>query len=464
MTDKYLRAAKACSDRGDYDGAFTLLSAELNERPERPEALYLMGHILRARGDLGVALHLLGKALAYEQKQPNLWMSYGATLHDLHRHEEAIEAFGVVAKMLPNDAMPPANTSAALVNMGRWRECIEAAEIAQKSDPENYIAKISRTFAELALGRWKDAWKNADYLYGNHLTVRVYCDPEEPAWDGTKGQTVVVTCDQGIGDQIMFAQCLPEMAKDCKEVIVECSPRMEGFFRRNFPMCTVYGTLKDKTGLQWPKQHAIDAHIHISHLGKFYRNRNEDFPRKPYAVPRPDLVEKWTGWLSQFPKPWIGVSWKGGIQSTQKHLRSIDLADLAPVLNVPATFIDLSYMDNNAEVAAWNLDNDGQVIRPPIDTTDYDDTIALAAALDEIVTVTTSLVHVCGSIGRTALVLVPAVAQWRYAYHYGDGKHMIWYDDGVTMYRQRGGEQWLMPINRVAKDLMAKYGRVRKAA
>jgi hypothetical protein len=165
-------------------------------------------------------------------------------------------------------------------------------------------------------------------------------------------------------------------------------------------------------------------------------------------------VEQWKEWLKPFPKPWVGIGWKGGIQQTQAHIRSMTLEDLRPILEKPGTFIDLSYMDNNAEIARWNIANKSQVIRPPVDVGDYDDTIALIAALDEMVSVTTSAVHVCGALGRSCHVLVPEVAQWRYAYRYGDGTQMIWYPDSVKMYRQKPGEVgWAHAVKRVAEAL-----------
>ena len=52
------------------------------------------------------------------------------------------------------------------------------------------------------------------------------------------------------------------------------------------------------------------------------------------------------------------------------------------------------------------------------------------------------------------LVLVPEVAQWRYAYVCGGGTEMLWYSpDSVKLYRQKGGESWARPIHRLAEDL-----------
>lgn len=440
----------------NWPKAWFAVNAALNEKPDDPLLLYLAGCVMRSQGHIGMALPLFGKALSFDQRQPNLWMHYGATLHDLNEWEDAIKAFSVVAQMLPTDPMPPANIAAAKTQQGKWNDAIKYADKALSLDAENYIAHISKSFACLALGRWVEGWRHGEYLYGRHLVVRVYnaAENEEPEWDGSPGKTVVVQCDQGLGDIIMFGQCLTDMVRDCREVIIECAERLVPLMKRNFPGVTVYGTLK-QAGQSWSLDHKIDAHIHISALPKFYRKLDVHFPRRPYITPDAQKVAKWREFLQRFPRPWIGVSWQGGIQQTQKHLRSLELAQLAPVLELPGSFFDLSYRDSEKEVNAWNARLQAHVVRPPIDQEDYDDTVALLACLDEVVTVTTTVVHACGALGRTARVLVPEVPMWRYAHRCGDG--MIWYpDDSVKLYRRKPGEQWESTIRRLAEDMKTR--------
>lgn len=444
-----LRAAHSAIKREDWPTAWALANKALTDDPDNPEALYLCGCTLRANGHIGLALVALSKALAKESKQPNLWMTYAATLHDLNRWKEAEQAFMHVHKMLPTDPMPPANIAATHVQRGHWRDTITWAQRALELDADSHIARIAHLFASLSLGRWREGWGFADALYGNHVPVRVYQD-EQP-WDGTKGQTVVVQCDQGVGDIVMFAQCLPRLQADCKTVIVECAERMVGMFRRSFPGVVVYGSLK-QASVDWLDNHKIDSSIHISYLGRHYLNRDEDFERKAFIRPDEAMVREWLDWLERFPKPWTGIAWRGGIQQTQTHLRSIDLLEFAPLMKA-GTYFDLSYQDSDREVAAWNLDNTVQIIKPPINTKDYDDTIALIAALDRVITVTTTVAHVCGALGKPAHVLVPAVAQWRYAYQFNGGTEMLWYPPGsVKLYRQAPGEiGWANVIKRVSQ-------------
>lgn len=465
VSDPRIIAVHGMLQRQDFLNAWPIVSEVLTEQPDEPQALYLAGCIMRSQGHIGVALQLLRRALAMNQSHANLWMHYGACLHDTHQYEEARECFKRVLKLSPDDIMPIANIAASYVQEGRAREAVEWADKALALAPNNHIAGIAKAFGSLGLGRWEDGWKYADFLYGTKLPFRVYTEHDEPVWDGTKGQTVVVQADQGLGDMIMFAQCLPEMVKDCKQVIVETNSRLAPMFARNFPEVHVYSTLKKESDLKWPLKYEIDAHIHISLLGKFYRKSDAEFPRKPYLSAAPKWREKWRKWLQQFPRPWVGLAWKGGIPITNTRARSLELPDLAPIIEAGGTMISLAYHECSSEIARWNIDHKEQIILPDLDNGGpYDETFALIAELDHVVTVTTTVAHACGALGKRASVLVNRVPAWRYVY---GGDSLMWYpENSLRLYRQAGGETTFEhAIQRLASDYQTfVLPRIREAA
>ena len=457
LIDERIALAHTAVKREEWDQAWSIVRDALNEDPENPAGLYLLALCMRAQNHTAGAMVVLRRVLAIAPKKVNVWMHYGACLHDLSRFDEAREAFLMVHKELPDDPMPMANIAAGYTQLGRASLAIEWADKALKLDPECRIARIAKGFSCLSIGRWSDGWEHLSELYGDTLVTRIYNPPgnEEPEWDGTHGKTVVVQCDQGVGDQIMFSQCIPDLQAVSRKVIIECSERMVPLFKRNFPGVEVHGTLKHKN-VNWAVKAGIDAHIHISGLGKWFRKRDSDFTRRAYLKPDPVLVSKWKEWLAKFPKPWVGIAWRGGLPQTGKADRSIELNDYAPLIS-RGTFFDLSYDDSGLEVSQWNIENDVQIKTPPIDRSNFDDTIALVAALDDVVTVTTTLAHVCGAIGRHAYVLVPAVPQWRYAYRADDGLGLVWYpSSSIRLYRRDHGEKTFEnAIKRVAKDMNA---------
>ncbi len=260
----------------------------------------------------------------------------------------------------------------------------------------------------------------------------------------------------------MFSQCLPQMAQDCKEVIVDTSERVSDLLKRSFPGITVYGTLKLVEN-EWPHHHPIDAHIHISHIAKFYRREDSEFPKIAYLKPDPERQAKWRAWLEQFPKPWIGIAWRGGITRTNEVDRSMELKEFAPIIRQGGTMISLAYQDVKAEISAWNATNPEQIQTPDIDNDGpYDETLALIAELDHVVTVTTTVAHACGAIGKRAYCFVNRHPAWRYCY---GGDHLMWYPDTLTLYRQLPGEiGWDHVVKRAARDLEAFVFAGRKAA
>ena len=76
--------------------------------------------------------------------------------------------------------------------------------------------------------------------------IRNYAQHELPEWDGSPGKTVIVYGEQGIGDEIMFASLLPEMIRDCKQVIFDCHKKLHRLFAASFPMIDIYPTREDE--------------------------------------------------------------------------------------------------------------------------------------------------------------------------------------------------------------------------
>lgn len=195
MSDDFLRAAALAFQRREYGAAWKFANDALNETPDRVEGLYIAGCCMRETGNLGTALTLFRRALAMQPAQLNLWMHFAATLHDLNEWDEARDAYLMVLKTNPKEALAHANIAAGYVQQGQLRKALEWADKALEINPTSHIAHIARGFANLGLGRWRSGWQDAEYLYGHHLMTRVYRprDNEEPVWDGTPGKTVVLT-------------------------------------------------------------------------------------------------------------------------------------------------------------------------------------------------------------------------------------------------------------------------------
>jgi tetratricopeptide (TPR) repeat protein len=414
----------------EVDLAWPYVSEMLNMDMDDAGALYLCGIVMRERGHIGLAAQLFRRAVSIDPKYSNVWLHFAACLQDAHQYAAAMQIWRMLDRKQPNNVDFLANMANTMLHQGKFHDALNTIdrviELAGEQSRPGY--QSVRGMACLALERWKEGFEGYRGLYGDIIVIRKYCQPEEPEWDGTPGKTIVVQCDQGIGDELRFSSVLPDLARDCT-VILDCHPKLEHLFRRSFPqLAAVHGTRKLRV-VDWLKDWKIDASHHISSLGRFYRKLSSDFPRKPYLVPDEERRAKWRARLAALPRPLVGLAWQGGSEKTVREHRSFDLATFLPLMEAGGSFIDLSYHDSSAEVARFNDVAPVKLLRFDIDTSNYDETLALVAELDLVVCVPTAILHAAGAIGKQCFVYTPNFPNWEFGNNRDD---MIWYPPGVV--------------------------------
>ena len=133
-----------------------------------------------------------------------------------------------------------------------------------------------------------------------------------------------------------------------------------------------------------------------------FRRSEHAFPaHRGYLRADDARVADWRARLAALgPGLKVGLSWRGGSAHTRTKLRSIPLADLAPVLRVPGCrFVSLQYGAVDEDIATLAGETGIELVHFPEAIADYDETAALVSALDLVVTVCTSIVHLTGALG-----------------------------------------------------------------
>lgn len=228
---------------------------------------------------------------------------------------------------------------------------------------------------------------------------------------------LLVYGEQGVGDEVMFAQTFNEVLPYADEVIVECEPRLEDIFSRSFPKLKFHGR-KDLRDADWI-DHA-DAKVLMGELVARFRRSKGSFLPGGYLIPDKEKVAYWKTWLEEnVEKPWVGYSWAGrqGFLDFSKE-----------------GWINLQYGD-------WEIPEG--LVTPPIDLKeDLEDVFAIVFNLDKVVSVANTLVHMAGSLNvKTECILTPGEGQVNNAinYRFGMGNKILWHPS-VDVYRNPG--QW----------------------
>lgn len=447
--------AQELIDKGEYVEAWKLLDGVLDDNPEDQAALFLIGNILLKINKLGLGYNIFKYLSTLAPNRPEIWSNLGRSLQTMDRSQEAEEYFKKSLSLDKDNFAALNNLAVIYLNTGRPEQALHYSNLALKIKPEDRDGLAARGMAKLQLHDYATGWDDYDWSIGNDFRkVRIYRQPEEPIWEGEPNQTVVVFREQGFGDEILFSCCIPDMIKTCKKVIIDCDPRLEGMFKRNFPEVDVYGTGYDKD-LKWPKDYEIDASLPIGGLPRFFRRTRESITGEKFLEACPKRRIQYRALLDSLgPGKKIGLAWNGGkhianiMVKDEAMQRSVKLKDLAPLIVPGNHYISLEYKPSQKEI-----DESGLPVHEFSWATlsrDYDDTAALVSELDYVISVATTMVHLCGALGVECYCLTPTYPNFRFS----NQGPMIWHKS-VHLFRNR--DNWAKVI-RTLKSYLSDRG------
>lgn len=442
--DARLEQAKLAHERDNLAEAEALYHEVLNSAFGNTEVLYLLGTLYLQQGRTGLAAALFKQAISLRGYYPEALQNLGTCFRMENKLEAAEEMFRLTLEHNPSAELW-SNLGSLYVNNGTPEQALEYFDKALALQPDNQAIQFNRSLALLELGRWREGWAGYEAGFaGGNRRPRHYRDV--PAWDGSAGETIIVWGEQGLGDEIMFASCLPDLIQRSKRVVFDCHPRLVTLFERSFGI-TCHGTRKT-LACDWVEDVKADASVCVSSLAGRFRNEDSDFPGTSFLKFNPDkaasLRAKGDGRLR------VGIAWSGGVKKTRTDLRTVPLKLWRPILEQNAEFYSLHYMTDAArEVCAFEEETGLRLKHRPtiIEARDYDETAALVASLDLVISVPTTIVHLAGALGVPCICLTPSRPAWRY----GVRGPMRWYRS-VTLERQMS-DDWPSVMTRVATTL-----------
>lgn len=425
-------------------------------------ALICATHIYYKGNKYTTAYQFARRAAGIGANNAYCWGNLANIEHELYRFDQAefcIKKGLEAAKDKAQYAFLRKIQAATLIQAGDWERAVRASRIALAlQDSAKNRANLGISL--LAVGKWEEAWPLYAEIIGRDQSARKMQYLDEPLWDGSKGKSIVVYEEQGIGDVISFASVLPDVLKDCK-VVLDVRPSLAGLFRRSFPEATVYGSfsgvdidgVEQGIGEDWRAKHQIDASISIGGLARHYRPSPESCPGVPYLVADPERKARWQALFASCGKPVIGVAWSGGMDHTGARNRYWTLEQLLPVFQaVDAVWVSLQYKDCSEEIKAFKAAHPEIDLRsyPETLSKDYDDTAALVDSLDMVFSMQTAVIHLAGALGKECWCFVNKHSQWRYG---PNTQTTFPWAKSVRLWRNVDG--W--PLQEAANELREKW-------
>jgi tetratricopeptide (TPR) repeat protein len=416
--------------------------------------LTLAPQFLGARANLGTALARLGRfeealtqydaLLAMHPAQPELLVNRGSALTSLGRLDEAIEAFGRALALRPDYVRARLGRGAALAALNRHQQALKDFDAVLAADKNNADAQHNAALSLLTLGDYARGFQKyeARWLRTGMPGRRSI---GKPLWLGEyplARKSILVHAEQGLGDTIQFARYVPQLARAGAKVVLEVQPALCSLLSRLDGVASVVAR-----GETLP---AYDVHCPAGSLPLALRTEVSSIPANvPYLAANEDRVARWRERIERLPSPRIAVAWAGSADHANDRNRSITFERFAPVLAGQGSFISIQREprrgDTDALARLPNVTHVGDAL------IDFEDTAAVLALADLLISVDTSVVHLAGAMGRPVWVLVPFQPDWRWLL---DREATPWYPS-VRLFRQPKPGDWESVIATVRDSLSA---------
>ena len=324
---------------------------------------------------------------------------------------------------------------------------------------DSVTMRWNRSFVELRLGNFKVGWE----LYENGLDAKVgKIGRPLPAQvktvplvtdlaDLDPKKYTLFCSEQGIGDQVLFMGALQEALQDYPRAAIIAEERMVALLQRSFPQVKVY-PYAFVLGLT-KQTKRLNGVFPIGSLMRHYRPSARSFGNTPEQYLKVSQVhhQKYGALLrdSISSKEIIGISWSGGFWDRQIRTKSIDFETLVRGLmqGEDRRLVCLQYGDTTKERELSKKNGWPVTFINGMDfKKDIDGWVAVAAACDRIVSVSTALVHFMGAIGKRVDLLL-SDKQAPFIWGVSEGQSLPY--KSVTIWRKKEAETFSELIKRM---------------
>jgi Flp pilus assembly protein TadD len=448
--------------------------AILKDNPDDANALNLLGSLAGELGRYDEAITLLKKAAAIGPTHAQFHGNLGALYQKLYRYDKAIASLRTAVALRPDYAVAHQNLGNAYLavsdlknaemdlrkavalaptwdaaqndlgcvyrQLGKLDQAAAQFKAAHQVNPNYPDANWNLALIDLLLGNFDAGWKGYEWRTKcPGITIRR--DIAQPRWTGgdIRGKTILLHAEQGFGDTFQFIRYAPMVAERGATVIVESQPDLVNVLQsvRGISQIIPFGQPTP----------AFDAHSPLMSLPLAFGTTLQSIPATtPYIDASPERIADWSRRLGPHAKKRLGLAWFGRPTHPDDRRRSIPLQQFAPFQEIEsAQFVSLQINPPGSLLPGLDLKDFSA------DLHDFQDTAALIANLDLVISVDTAVAHLAAAMNKPVWLLLPFIPDWRWLLNRGDSP---WYPS-MKLFRQPSLGDWTSVIANVADALRA---------
>lgn len=420
---------------GMHEQAEKLFRHYVDHAPDRPEGINNLASVIRDRGRREEAIELLRAAIMERPDAHMLWNTLGTILIENGDLQSAFAFFNEAVRLDPKFGKARYNLGQVKLGLGDAAGALEDCDEAMKrvvTADDRAMMQLARSSYCLALSRLGDGWDDYEARFSPQFSDVTNFNIDRPRWKpgaDISGKTFLVIGEQGLGDEVLFANVLPDvirkMGPDGK-LRIAVERRLVPLFQRSFPDAEVTAhtthvwATRPLRSAPNTDHSSVDLWTPIGSLMREFRRNLEDFPgpavppaREGFLTADPKRVAHWRRLLKTAPPgPKVGLLWKSLISKDARQRYFSPFDQWAPVVKTPGvSFVNLQYGDCSEELARAESEFGVKIWNPPgIDLkNDLDDVAALCCAMDQVIGFSNATLNLGAACGApTWLVTTPA--------------------------------------------------------
>jgi hypothetical protein len=379
---------------------------------------------------------LVEAAIANGVNTPLYYRNICTIYERLGRLEESVAAGKRAVELDPGDPHALHNLTVVYYRLLDLDASIACADRAMQLDPTLPGPHFAKAEALLLRGELEQGWEEYEWRYQIPGAAQLMPKTDKPQWDGTPmtdGGILMLIADQGFGDVIQFSRYMPWAAERCPNLQLACARELHPIVRQMMPGLKVFDKWEDRPDFR--------AFCPLSGLPRLHGTRVHNIPPQPVTIQaEPAKLKRWTERMATLiPARYrrIGVAWAGRPTHNNDINRSAALDIFSPIAATPGVcLVSLQKGERQAETGRYF--GRAPLYNLSAEIEDFEDTAAIIANLDLIVTVDTSVAHLGAAMGKPVWILLPYAPDWRWLLNRTDTP---WYPS-VRLFRQSVPRKW----------------------
>ena len=259
-------------------------------------------------------------------------------------------------------------------------------------------------------------------------------------WTGEPhlNKEILVYCEYGLGDAIMFARYFPFLKQYFEKVKVFCASSLKKLFKESFENIEFIESLENKN---------YDYCVLAMNLPYYLKM---DFDNIPYTEGYLKIDEDKFRWYksnyfdNELLK--VGISYIGGeLEKRNARYRSVELRKLSKLFELQ----NIKFYSFQKEDPFKQLKNFPHIVDLGSTFNNFSDTAAAMKNLDIMITIDSAPVHLAGALGVKTLLMLPYYSEWRW---FTEENSTIWYDS-VKIIKQPAPADWQSVVDKIYQIL-----------